>query len=136
MSDAPVSPKRSALMARVRQKDTEPELAVRRCLHRLGYRFRLHRSDLPGTPDIVLPKHEKVIFVHGCYWHRHPGCGRSTTPKTRTSFWENKFLTNVRRDVENMRKLRESGWEPIVVWECETLKSAELERYLVKRLKK
>lgn len=130
MPNSPVSPKRSALMARVRQKDTEPELAVRKCLHRIGFRFRLHRAGLPGTPDIVLPKHRKVIFVHGCFWHRHPGCRRATTPKTRTSFWEDKFRTNVRRDQENIRKLREADWEPIIIWECETINSGSLEEHL------
>ena len=125
-----VSPERSALMARVRQKGTKPELTVRRCLHYLGFRFRLHKKDLPGTPDIVLPKHRKVIFVHGCYWHRHPGCARTTTPKTRAGFWTDKFRTNVHRDWRNMRKLRESGWEPYVVWECETNDIQELETNL------
>jgi len=129
-SNSIVPPERSALMARVRQKGTGPELLVRRCLHRLGFRFRLHRKDLPGTPDIVLPKHCKVIFVHGCYWHRHPGCTRTTTPKTRTDFWTDKFRSNVQRDRRNMRKLRESGWEPYIVWECETNDIQELETNL------
>ena len=131
LSNSVVPPERSALMARVRQKGTEPELSVRRCLHRLGYRFRLHRKDLPGTPDIVLPKHRKVIFVHGCFWHRHPGCTKTTTPKTRTEFWKNKFRSNMRRDRLNLRYLRESGWEPYVVWECETSDIKELEKNLI-----
>lgn len=129
-SNAVVPPERSALMARVRQKGTGPELLVRRCLHRLGFRFRLHRKDLPGTPDITLPKHRKVIFVHGCFWHRHPGCTKTTTPKTRTVFWEEKFRTNVRRDRHNMSRLRELGWEPYVVWECETRDIKEMEMQL------
>lgn len=129
-SNAAVPPERSALMARVRQKGTGPELLVRRCLHRLGFRFRLHRKDLPGTPDIVLPKHRKVIFVHGCFWHRHPGCSKTTTPKTRTGFWKDKFCTNVRRDRFNIGKLRELGWDPYVVWECETSDTQELESNL------
>ena len=121
-------------MARVRQKNTEPELVVRRCLHGLGYRFRLHRTDLPGTPDIVLPKYRKAIFVHGCFWHRHLGCKQTTTPKTRTEFWENKFRTNVRRDQNNMRKLSEAGWEPIVIWECEVADPSDLEGRLISLL--
>ena len=125
-----VPPERSALMARVRQKGTGPELLVRQCLHRLGFRFRLHRKDLPGTPDIVLPQHRKVIFVHGCFWHRHLGCPKTTTPKTRTSFWMDKFRTNVRRDRRNMTELRNLGWEPYVVWECDTSDTQELESNL------
>ena len=131
MSEASIPPERSALMARVRQKDTEPELAVRRCLHGLGYRFRLHRTDLPGTPDIVLPKYRKAIFVHGCFWHRHSGCKKTTTPKTRVEFWTDKFRANVQRDENNMRNLRRAGWEPIVVWECE----ANDPQRLIERLK-
>lgn len=131
-SPKPVTPERSAHMARVRQKGTEPELMVRRCLHHLGLRFRLHRKDLPGTPDIVLPKHRKVVFVHGCFWHRHPGCVKSTTPKTRTGFWMDKFRSNIRRDRCNMRKLRESGWESFVVWECETSDSQKLKEKLTR----
>ena len=107
-------------MARVRSKDTGPELAVRRLLHRLGYRYRLHRTDLPGKPDICFPSRRKAIFVHGCFWHRHEGCARTRTPKTRTSFWERKFETNVVRDRLNIADLREIGWETMVVWECET----------------
>lgn len=107
-------------MARIRAKNTRPELTVRRLLHSLGYRYRLHRRDLPGTPDICFPGRKKVIFVHGCFWHRHEGCRRTTTPKTRTSFWENKFAANMVRDRRNMNGLGEIGWDAIVVWECET----------------
>jgi len=107
-------------MSRVRQKNTEPELIVRRCLHSLGYRFRLHRRDLPGTPDIVLPKFHKVIFVHGCFWHRHLGCIKTTSPKTRIEFWDKKFRANIVRDKEKELYLRNLGWEPFVVWECQT----------------
>src|SRR5271166_3409576 len=91
---------RSALMSRVRRANTAPELAVRRCAHGLGYRFRLHRKDLPGTPDIVFPKARKVIFVHGCFWHRHTGCRAASMPKTRSEFWQEKFNTNIKRDMQ------------------------------------
>ena len=106
-------------MARIRATDTKPEVAVRRLLHTLGYRYRLHRRDLPGTPDICFPGRRKAIFVHGCFWHRHDGCARTTTPQTRTSFWEDKFRKNVVRDRMNMTDLTELGWDVMVVWECE-----------------
>lgn len=111
---------RSALMARVGPKDTTPELVVRRLLHRLGYRFRLHWRELPGTPDIVFPKRRKVIFVHGCFWHRHPGCREASTPKTRVDFWTRKFDANVARDARKTSALEAKGWEVNVVWSCET----------------
>ena len=114
------SPARSANMARVGSRDTRPELAVRRLMHRLGYRYRLHRRDLPGTPDICFPARKKAIFVHGCFWHRHDGCSRTTTPKTRTSFWEAKFHKNIVRDRINTTNLRVLGWDAMVIWECET----------------
>ena len=107
-------------MARIRGSDTRPEVSVRRLLHALGYRYRLHRRELPGTPDICFPGRKKAIFVHGCFWHRHDGCARTTTPTTRTSFWEDKFRKNVVRDRRNMTGLAELGWDAMVVWECET----------------
>ena len=107
-------------MARIGSADTSPELAVRRLLHRLGYRFRLHRRSLPGTPDICFPGRRKAIFVHGCFWHRHEGCRRTTTPVTRRSFWRDKFQKNVARDRTNLRDLNQLGWSVMVVWECET----------------
>lgn len=122
---------RSANMARIGAKDTKPELIVGRLLHSLGYRYRLHRRDLPGTPDICFPSRKKVIFVHGCFWHRHDGCKRTTTPKTRTSFWENKFQQNVVRDRENLESLSDLEWEAMVVWECETDDLEELTPRLV-----
>ncbi len=114
-------------MSRVSSKDTKPEKIVRSFLHRAGFRFRLHARDLPGKPDVVLPKHKTAIFVHGCFWHRHPGCKRATTPKTRREFWMEKFKKNVRRDNLNQKKLKELGWEVIVVWACklEKIKSRE-----------
>ena len=101
-------------------KDTAPELVVRRSLHALGFRFRLHRRDLPGTPDIVLPKHHAVVIVHGCYWHRHPGCPHAQDPATNREFWESKFRHNMERDARVQAELEGLGWRVIVVWECET----------------
>ena len=119
MVDSLTPQHRSWNMSRIRSKDTSPERAVRSLLHRLGYRFRLHRKDLPGNPDIVLPKYGTVVFVHGCFWHRHPGCKYATTPRTRTEFWQQKFDRNVERDARAAAALRERGWRVIVVWECE-----------------
>ena len=113
-------------MARIGSTDTVPELTVRRLLHRLGYRFRLHRRSLPGTPDICFPGRRKVIFVHGCFWHRHEGCRRTTTPMTRRSFWNDKFQKNMARDRTNLRDLNQLGWSVMVVWECETADLEEL----------
>jgi len=111
--------KRSRIMAKVKGKDTKPELVVRSLLHRMGYRFRLHRRDLPGNPDIVLPKYKKVIFVHGCFWHGHKGCPRSKRPTTNVDFWNAKLDKTIERDSMNIHKLKNKGWEPIVVWGCE-----------------
>ena len=112
--------KRSWNMSHIKSKDTKPEIRVRSFLHKSGFRFRLHRTNLPGKPDIVLPKYKTVIFVHGCFWHRHSGCKKSTTPKTRIEFWEAKFRENVKRDNRNLRALESEGWNVIVIWECET----------------
>lgn len=115
-----VSPeKRSWVMSRVKGRNTEPERRVRSLLHRLGFRFRIQRKDLPGTPDVVLPKYKTVIFVHGCFWHRHAGCKRATTPANNAEYWQKKFARNVARDALVERTLRESGWRVIIVWECE-----------------
>ena len=113
-------------MSRIGCKDTKPELKVRKVLHTLGYRFRLHRQDLPGRPDIVLPKWKTAIFVHGCYWHRHPGCKDASTPKTNIEFWQKKFLANKIRDERVSNELRSLGWKVIVIWECETKSSEKL----------
>lgn len=112
--------KRSWNMSRIRSRDTKPELIVRRLLHRMGYRFRLHRKDLPGSPDIVLPRDRTVIFVHGCFWHRHEGCRCAYNPKSRVDFWQKKFLQNVERDRKVRHELKNLGWRVLVVWECET----------------
>jgi len=110
---------RSWNMSRIRGKDTTPELLVRSALHRMGYRFRLHKKDLPGRPDIVLSRYKTVVFVHGCFWHRHPGCAQAYTPKSRVSFWQSKFRQNVKRDVAVKAELHRQGWNVVVIWECE-----------------
>lgn len=117
-------------MARIGPKDSSPELRVRKVLHRLGYRFRLHRRELPGTPDICFIRKQKVIFVHGCFWHRHDGCKKTTSPKTRVNFWEEKFVANKARDGRNIVALNKMGWKVAVVWECESNDPELLERKL------
>lgn len=109
---------RSFNMSRIRGKDTDPEMAVRRWLWANGYRYRLHRKDLPGQPDIVLPKYRAVILVHGCFWHRH-GCKYTTWPATRREFWNLKFEENIDRDKRNQKQLIDAGWRALVLWECE-----------------
>ena len=118
---------RSRNMAAVPSKNSKPELEVRRELHRLGYRFRLHRKDLPGTPDIVLPKYRLCIFVHGCFWHRHAGCKRTTTPASNTAFWRQKFERNQNRDAEARVLLELLGWRVVVIWSCETASEESLD---------
>jgi DNA mismatch endonuclease (patch repair protein) len=112
--------KRSWNMSRIRGKDTRPELVVRSLLHRMGYRYRLHQKNLPGKPDIVLKKYRTVIFVHGCFWHRHKGCRFAYDPKSRQEFWQNKFKENKARDRKNRLELEKFGWKVQVIWECET----------------
>jgi DNA mismatch endonuclease (patch repair protein) len=123
---------RSRNMARIKGQNTKPEKLVRCILHQLKFRFRLHRKDLPGTPDIVLPKHNKVIFVHGCFWHGHEGCSRSKRPTSNTEFWNNKINGNIERDKRNLENLISLGWKVLVIWQCETRNLPEL----VKRLEK
>lgn len=125
---------RSWNMSRIRSRDTVPELAVRSVLHRLGYRFRLHRRDLPGCPDIILTRLRTVIFVHGCFWHRHQRCRYAYTPKTRRAFWQKKFADNVDRDHRVKAALRKLGWHIIVVWECQTEDTSNLEVRLTRGL--
>ena len=121
---------RSEMMARVRGRDTVPELAVRRIAHRMGLRFRLHRKNLPGRPDLVFPKHRLAVFVHGCFWHRHEGCRYASTPKSRAAFWTEKFAANVKRDARQEAALRTLGWQILVIWQCETKDEAAVERRL------
>lgn len=116
---------RSRIMAGIKGKNTRPEIIVRSLLHRMGYRFRLHRTDLPGKPDIVLPRHRKIIFVHGCFWHGHKGCPKSKRPQTNRKFWNRKLDGNIRRDAETLSDLRKLGWNVLIVWECE-VKDVEL----------
>jgi DNA mismatch endonuclease, patch repair protein len=111
--------KRSWNMSRIKSKDTKPEKIVRSLLYRMGYRFRLHITDLPGKPDIVLPKYRTVMFVHGCFWHRHKGCKYAYNPKSRIDFWEKKFEGNIERDRKQQGALKKLGWEVIVIWECQ-----------------
>ncbi|KAB0498960.1 very short patch repair endonuclease [Pseudomonas vancouverensis] len=125
---------RSRMMSSIRGKNTQPELRVRRFLHAHGYRFRLHRKDLPGNPDIVLPKLMTCIFVHGCFWHRHPGCRYSTFPSTHTEFWGEKFRKNVERDVRQQAELKAMGWTVLIVWECELKAEGEILSNLLSRL--
>lgn len=113
---------RSRMMAAIRGKNTGPEIVVRRYLHAHGYRFRIHRKDLPGKPDIVMPKLRTCIFVHGCFWHRHPDCKYAYTPKSRLDFWLAKFAKNVERDLAAQSALRALGWNVVIIWECETKK--------------
>ncbi len=123
---------RSERMSRIRGRDTGPEMRVRRLAHRLGYRYRLHRPELPGRPDLVFPSRRKIIFVHGCFWHRHPDpdCGLARLPKSRLDFWLPKLEGNRARDIENQKKITESGWRVLVVWECELRDASRLERVL------
>ncbi len=119
MADTISAERRSWNMSRIAGRNTKPELLLRSLLHCAGFRFRLHAKDLPGKPDIVLPKYRIAIFVHGCFWHRHPGCSNATMPSTRTAFWKAKFDGNVERDSRNVAALKEAGWTVLIVWECD-----------------
>ena len=122
--------RRSWNMSKIKGKNTRPEKLVRSTLHAMGYRFRLHRATLPGRPDIVLPKYRTVVFVHGCFWHRHPGCKFAYSPKSRVGFWKKKFEENVLRDRTVTRLLRRSGWSVITIWECEVANLSRVARRL------
>ncbi len=119
MADHVDAAKRSLIMAAVHSKHTKPEIVVRKIVHRLGYRFRLHSAKLPGHPDLVFSGRRKVIFVHGCFWHRHPGCRYASLPKTRIDFWESKFRANVDRDERTRLELERTSWKVLTVWQCE-----------------
>ena len=119
MADFLTPADRSVRMSRVRGKDTLPEVRLRRALHQLGLRYRMNVGDLPGRPDLVFPRHRAVVFVHGCYWHRHEGCKAASTPATNVDFWQAKFTRNIERDRQATRLLEASGWRVLVAWECE-----------------
>lgn len=127
--------KRSSIMACVSSKNTAPEKTVRSLLHRMGFRFRIHRRDLPGSPDIVLPRYCFAIFVHGCFWHQHHGCSASKRPTSNSAYWTRKLDGNVQRDQKNMKLLRKLGWIPVVVWECELHNMGKLKDRLSTLLK-
>lgn len=129
MADKLTKEKRSANMARIRDRDTKPEMVVRRLVHSMGYRYRLHRKDLPGKPDLVFGPRRKVIFVHGCFWHQH-SCRDGRIPASRQEYWEPKLRRNVERDAEAIRRLEQGGWRVLIVWECETKDIAGLRRKL------
>lgn len=122
-------------MRRIRSKGMKPEIAVRSLVHGLGYRFRLHRRDLPGAPDLVLPRHKKIILVHGCFWHQHPGCREGRVPGTRQDYWQPKLSRNVERDAENEARIRALGWAVLVVWECELKDPADVRDRLARFLR-
>lgn len=126
---------RHRIMASVRRRNTGPELIVRSMLHRLGYRFRLYSKTLVGTPDIVLPRHRAVIFVHGCFWHQHKGCPLAKRPASNTKYWNRKFDENIKRDKLNIRELRRIDWRVLIIWQCETNNLIKLERKLKQFLK-
>ena len=125
---------RSRIMRAIKGKNTTPEMSVRSLLHRLGYRFRLHVKNLPGSPDIVLPKYHTVVFVHGCFWHRHPRCKRASMPASNVEFWAAKFAANTKRDKQNVKDLRKLGWKVVIVWQCELKDEDKLKRRLRARL--
>ena len=121
-------------MSRIRGQDTKPEILVRSLLHRMGYRFRLHRRYPPGRPDIVLPRHKAAVFVHGCFWHRHQSCRYAYTPKSNVAFWQTKFKKNMERDLHVHRTVTALGWKVIIIWECETMDSQALKPLVLRRL--
>jgi len=117
-------------MSRISGRNTKPEIIVRKLIHRLGFRFRLHIRTLPGTPDIVLPKHKKIIFVHGCFWHGHENCRRSKRPSTNIGFWDPKIAGNIERDKAIIERLTELGWKTLTIWQCEIKDQAKLSELL------
>jgi DNA mismatch endonuclease (patch repair protein) len=131
MADVFSRKKRSWIMARVSGSDTQPEIIVRKMIYSLGFRYRLNVRKLPGTPDIVLSKHMKVVFVHGCFWHGHKGCKRSERPVTNVVFWNRKIDQTIKRDKNSLKELRRLGWKPLIIWECQTKKPDSLEKRLI-----
>jgi len=129
VTDIVSSTERSRIMGLVKSKDTRPEMAVRKLCHSAGFRYRLHQKKLPGKPDLVFPARRKIIFVNGCFWHRHPDqtCKLTRTPKSRIEFWEKKFRATIERDQKNISLLENDGWDVLIVWECEVEKGADLQ---------
>lgn len=126
MTDVVTREKRSWMMSRVKGRDTKPEILIRSMVHRMGFRFRVCQRHLPGSPDIVLPRHLKVVFVHGCFWHGHESCTRSKRPKTNTEFWNKKLDGNIERDKRVRERLYRMGWRVLVIWQCETRKPEQI----------
>ncbi|MBB1178038.1 very short patch repair endonuclease [Pseudomonas sp. FW305-3-2-15-E-TSA4] len=137
MADKLTPARRSANMARIRSKDTKPEMIVRRAAHALGFRFRLHRKNLPGKPDLVFPARKAVIFVHGCFWHQHDAqqCADGRRPKSNTGYWSEKLDRNIARDASAQAALAQAGWRSLVIWECETTDPSKLSRIIQDFLK-
>ncbi|MGQ3891548.1 very short patch repair endonuclease [Legionella sp. CNM-4043-24] len=134
MSDSLTAEHRSRNMAAIKGKNTKPELDVRRFLHHQGYRYRLHRKDLPGKPDITLTKYRAVLFINGCFWHRHENCRLAYNPKSNSDFWQQKFQKNVENDLKKHQSLRDLGWKVIVIWECE-IKNRSYREWICERIK-
>lgn len=134
MTDRISKAQRSANMRAVRGRNTQPEIRVRRIAYRLGYRFRLHRRDLPGKPDLAFISQRKAIFVHGCFWHQHKGCKRGSVPQSNSEFWNKKLLGNTRRDKKQLADLKKNGWQVLVVWECEIRNEEKMGRRLLRFL--
>ena len=136
MVDKLTPEERSKNMGKIRSKDTSPEMIVRRLAHRLGYRFRLHRKDLPGKPDLIFPSRKKIIFVHGCFWHQHNArkCKIVRTPKSKKDYWIPKLQRNVERDIQHKNNLKNMGWTTLVIWECETKNPEKLAAKIIKYL--
>lgn len=134
MADKITCEQRSRNMFHIRSGNTNPEIVVRKLLHKLGYRFRIHRADLPGKPDIVLPKYRTIIFVHGCFWHNHPGCKKAVLPKSNIDYWHPKIEKNKKRDLEHIRNLISLRWKVYVIWECQTKDQLFLQNRLLEIL--